>query len=120
MDLFLVRHGECLGQVDPNCKSPDSELTERGLLQAQLTAQRLASEEITHIISSPLVRSLNTATVIADGLQCEQVIVWSDLREGWSGPLYRAFGRKELLGRFPKTTLPVEITDRGWDHGGDT
>jgi broad specificity phosphatase PhoE len=120
MDLFIIRHGECRGQIDPACTSPDSELTAKGKEQAQQTAERLRGEGITHMISSPLVRALATATYLAMTLACGPVHVWTNLREGWSGPLHQGFGRHGLQQRFPNIILPPEITEEGWQHGDDT
>lgn len=120
MDLFIIRHGECRGQIDPACTSPDSELTEKGAGQAKRTAERLQDEGITQLISSPLVRSLATASCLAAVLACGQIVVWHELREGWSGPLYRGWGRTALQQRFANLLLPPEITEAGWHHGDDT
>lgn len=120
MHLFIIRHGECRSQVDPACTTPDSELTAKGEEEARQTASRLASEGITQIVSSPLVRALATASYLAAALGCGPVRVWQDLREGWSGSLYLGLGRRELQQRFPNTILPPEITDEGWLHGDDT
>lgn len=120
MDIFIIRHGECYGQIDPACTSPDSELTAKGEEQARQTANRLIDEGITHIVSSPLVRALATASCLATALACGPVEVWLDLREGWSGPLHQGFGRQVLQKRFPNALLPHEITNEGWQHGNDT
>lgn len=120
MDLFIIRHGECRGQIDPACTTPDSELTARGEEQARQTARRLAAESITHIVSSPLIRALSTANELAAALPCGPIQVWLELREGWSGPLYQGFGRRTLQQCFPNIILPPAITDDGWSHGNDT
>ncbi len=67
MHLLIIRHGQCLGQCDPTYSSdPDSPLSPHGEHQAHQLAQRLCGEQLTHILSSPLVRSLLTASIIAD------------------------------------------------------
>lgn len=114
MDLFLVRHGQC------GTSSVDSELTPLGEQQARLTGQRLATQGVTHLLSSPLLRALGTASIIAEELHELPIEVWLDLREGLSTMLYRASGREELQERFPRAVLPQEIADDGWDHGNDT
>ncbi|MEZ4861082.1 MAG: histidine phosphatase family protein [Caldilineaceae bacterium] len=120
MHLFLVRHGECVGQVDPTCRTPDSELTARGENQARQTAQRLAAAGITHIVSSPLARCLTTATILQAAVGCPNVTVWTDLRECWTEPFYTGPSRQQLQARFPTANLPPEITANGWSHGGDS
>ncbi len=120
MHLLIIRHGECLGQCDPSYYSdPDSPLSPRGEQQARRVAQRLRAEHVTHILSSPLVRSLETASIIAETIEIESINVWPELREGW-GDRHRGSRRAELQRRFPRALLPLSITDEGWDHGGDT
>jgi 2,3-bisphosphoglycerate-dependent phosphoglycerate mutase len=119
MHLLVIRHGECLGQCDPSYyRDPDSPLSQRGRQQAQHVAERLRGERVTHILSSPLVRSLETASIIAETSGTATIDVWVELREGWSDP-HRGFVRAELQRRFPRALLPHNITDQGWYHGGD-
>lgn len=119
MEIFIVRHGQCLGQCDPNVTSPDSDLSEFGIQQAQQTGQRLAQMSITHIISSPLVRALATACCIAEESGNLTVQVMPELRELYSG-LHRGHSRAELQQRFSCAVFPPSITEDGWDHGGDS
>jgi 2,3-bisphosphoglycerate-dependent phosphoglycerate mutase len=113
MHLWLVRHGHC------GSNSPDSDLTPLGELQAYQTAQRLAdSGESFTILSSPLVRALGTASILAEMLDTD-VEVWPDLREGFSWT-HHAYSRQELLQRFPRALLPVGFAVDGWEYGNDT
>lgn len=119
MYLFIIRHGECLGQCDPAYYTdPDSPLSARGELQAQRVAQQLGSEQVSHVLASPLLRSLATAHIIAERLAIHQVEVWIAMREAWNTP-YRGVGRTHLHERFPRAFLPEEITPSGWEHAGD-
>lgn len=113
MHLWLIRHGHC------GSESPDSDLTLLGELQAHQTAQRLSnSGHHFALLSSPLVRALGTASIIADTLGTS-VEVWPDLREGFSWT-HRAYKRQELLQRFPRALLPADFAVDGWDYGNDT
>jgi broad specificity phosphatase PhoE len=119
MHLFIIRHGECLGQCNPAYYAdPDSPLSARGEAQARAVADQLRTEQITHIISSPLLRSLATAHIIADILDNASVNVWFDLREAWDDP-YRSVRRAELQQRFPRAVLPASMLEAGWEHPGD-
>jgi len=42
--LFLIRHGETVGNASRTVQQPDSPLSARGLAQADRLARRLASE----------------------------------------------------------------------------
>ena len=118
MELFIVRHGQCRAQCDPRDASPDSALTPLGETQARAVGKRLASAGITHIISSPLVRALATASII--GSVCDRPVeVWIDAGEIWQDA-YRGAGRNELMARFPTAVFPPDVADEGWEHRGDT
>jgi probable phosphoglycerate mutase len=87
MRLIAVRHGETewnrerreMGQLD-------SPLTERGLLQADALAVRLARVRFEHVYSSDLPRAITTAKCIADRRQ-KSVRLDQGLRERHMGVL---------------------------------
>lgn len=117
MLVTLVRHGECLGQTDPHYWSdPDSPLSARGTEQAVAAAHQLATEQVTHLISSPLLRALATADTIAVMCGVAHIHVWPELREGFQGT-HRGLTRTKLQAQFPRAVLADSITDAGWSHG---
>lgn len=61
MAIYLIRHGETVGNAARIVQRPDSPLSPRGLEQAERLARRLASAGIGRIVSSDLVRALATA-----------------------------------------------------------
>ena len=63
--LYLVRHGE---QQDAEHGLPDGPLSERGKLQAERIAERLATIPFTHASHSPLERAAETAQIISSRL----------------------------------------------------
>jgi broad specificity phosphatase PhoE len=120
MDLTIIRHGECLAQCDDEARiDPDSALSPLGQQQARLAGQRLAAMKVTHIISSPLLRALETAHIIAEEIAITQIDVWMAVREGYSST-HRGFPRSVLAARFSRAIWPDEITEEGWGHGDDT
>ena len=117
MHVTFVRHGECLGQSDPLFwTDPDSVLSARGVEQARATASLLASEQVTHVLSSPLVRALATADMITNACALSQFDVWTDLREGFSGT-YPGIPRVKLQAAFQRAVFADTITESGWSHG---
>jgi probable phosphoglycerate mutase len=69
--IFLVRHGETTDNVEFRASGPghDSELTKKGIEQAGRLKRRLSREKINAVFSSPLGRSLKTASLAKpDGL----------------------------------------------------
>jgi probable phosphoglycerate mutase len=59
--IFLIRHGETLGNAARVVQRPDNPLSPRGLVQAERLARRLAEAGITRIVSSDLARAAMTA-----------------------------------------------------------
>ena len=61
MSIFLIRHGETLGNASRTVQLPDNPLSSRGVAQAERLARRLASENIARILSSDYARAAATA-----------------------------------------------------------
>jgi len=61
MSIFLIRHGETLGNATRIVQRPDEPLSPRGVAQAERLARRLARAGIAAILSSDLARALMTA-----------------------------------------------------------
>jgi probable phosphoglycerate mutase len=59
--LFLIRHGETVGNASRVVQLPDNPLSPRGVAQAERLARRLASEGIAHVMSSDFARARTTA-----------------------------------------------------------
>ena len=75
--VYLVRHGENLANITKefSYKLVDYALTEKGRVQAQQTADYLASQNIDEIFSSPLKRATQTAEYIAKKLNKQYEII---------------------------------------------
>lgn len=97
--LLLARHGQSTwnaqrrwqGQADPP-------LSELGREQAFFASQRVGAVDL--IASSPQIRALETATIIATQLGLEPVIVAEDLRERSAGP-WSGLTRDEIEDTWP-------------------
>src|SRR5437660_332293 len=61
MSIFLIRHGETLGNASRTVQLPDNPLSPRGIAQAELLARRLEREGIAVILSSDFARAAATA-----------------------------------------------------------
>ena len=65
--VILVRHGQTLWNLEMKYQGHcDVELTEKGVEQAMLVAQRLADENVSAVYASDLCRALKTAECIAE------------------------------------------------------
>jgi probable phosphoglycerate mutase len=62
--IFLIRHGETVGNASRIVQLPDSPLSPRGVAQAERLARRLASEGVARILSSDLARAATTAEIL--------------------------------------------------------
>ena len=61
MSIFLIRHGETIGNASRILQRPDDPLSPRGVTQAERLARRLAHEGIARILSSDFARAVTTA-----------------------------------------------------------
>lgn len=61
MSIFLIRHGETLGNASRTVQLPDNPLSPRGVAQAERLARRLASAGIASILASDFSRAVTTA-----------------------------------------------------------
>ncbi len=64
MAIFLVRHGETLGNASRVVQRPDNPLSARGAAQAERLARRLAVEGVAAIVASDLARAVSTAEAL--------------------------------------------------------
>ena len=61
MAIYLIRHGETLGNASRTVQMPDNPLSPRGAAQAERLARRLQREGIALILSSDYARAVKTA-----------------------------------------------------------
>lgn len=72
MDLYLVRHGIAIDREDPKCPTEaERYLTEEGIAKTKQVAKGLAELgiEADLLLSSPYVRAVQTAEIVAAALQ---------------------------------------------------
>ncbi len=87
---FMIRHGEAEHNINHILSSSPKDkytLTEKGREQMVTTIAELRDKKIDLVYVSPLVRTMDTAALVADalGLSTEQVIVDERLRENLGG-----------------------------------
>ncbi len=107
--VFLVRHGNKIAHDDPHwlktAKNPeDISLSEKGIQQAEETAQLLSNEKIDVIFSSPFYRTLQTANIIAKKLHKKVNIEWGFsewLNPNWFGTFPSLMSTEEASEVFP-------------------
>lgn len=79
--IYLTRHGETEWNRQHRFQgNKDSNLTKKGILGAELLADRIEDIELDHIISSPLMRAYKTAE-IARGSKDLEIITHNGFKE---------------------------------------
>jgi broad specificity phosphatase PhoE len=63
--IYLIRHGQSEGNVGPVRQSPETLLTQKGIHQAEIVAERLCHLSFDLLISSPFKRAHQTAEIIS-------------------------------------------------------
>ncbi len=114
-NYWVMRHGEAQSNVQSIVTSAldgDNHLTENGREQVEATGKTLAKEKIDLIITSPVLRTRETAALMAEalGVPADQVVLDERLREVGFGELeggsvakFHAFfsGRAERFTKAP-------------------
>ena len=110
MAIYLIRHGETPGNAGRVVQTADTPLSERGRLQAQRLAERLARTNIARILASDLTRAAMTAEPLREALGAPLVLE----------PLLQERNFGELRGT-PYAELEVDIFAAGFaPPGGET
>jgi probable phosphoglycerate mutase len=143
--IYLMRHGQVSYFEDGKPLQPeDVVLTEEGRRESRITAEALAGVRLDRVVTSGLSRTVETARIVAPGVEPES---WPELRElesgrladledaedaflrVWSGvvPENRRFLGGETIGSLLDRAVPALerlVADPGWDvalvvvHGG--
>ncbi|HNR45710.1 MAG TPA: histidine phosphatase family protein [Anaerolineaceae bacterium] len=146
MQFYFIRHAQSSNNAlydstgSWDGRSADPELTEMGWQQARALADYLQRSPadpqaagrdaanhggfgLTHLYCSPMLRAVDTGSVVAAALDLP-LTVWPDWHEG--GGIYlndsetdEPYGlpgatRAQLQARYPRIVLPDSITETGW------
>jgi len=110
-DLLLIRHAETTWNSEGRVQGwLDPPLNERGLLQAELLAERLSHEHADAIYASPLRRARVTAECIGRALNLP-VQLDDRLREHYLGEIQGLTG-KEIEAKFPDHITRARMSNR--------
>jgi phosphoserine phosphatase len=80
MNVYFVRHGESVGNLKDRHQGGDVPLSEKGIKQAKLLADRLKAVDVDIIYASPYLRAKETAKIIATKLGLE-IEYWDKIVE---------------------------------------
>lgn len=87
--FYFVRHGQSVANAEKLIADANSPLAPLGILQVKETTKILKSLNIDLIISSPMIRAIQTAETIADsiGYDKSNILIVDELRERGLGDL---------------------------------
>lgn len=77
MKVYFVRHGESAHNAEKTYQPADSALSQKGIKQAEILANRFKSIPIDVIFSSPFERTKQTAEIIGKAIQKE--VIYTEL-----------------------------------------
>ena len=97
--VWLIRHGSTDGGAGRCCGRYDVPLSQDGIKQANAIAMRFATEPISHVYSSHLIRAFHTARIVAEqhGLPVQ---IMNDLAEMNFGEL-EGLTSEDIQARYP-------------------
>ncbi len=95
MKLFIVRHGETIGNLNGDGFS-ETDLTPKGERQIALLGERFKEENIDKFYVSPLVRAVKTANAVREYHKNTPIIIDSLLLEKGTAPDYIGLSDEEI------------------------
>ncbi len=104
---FIMRHGETecnvRGEVSSTVNNDDN-LTEQGIEQVKKSANELKDKNIDLIITSPFIRTRETAELLAENIGLDkEKIIYDDRLHEMSVPMYEGKQWSEYHNDFPKS-----------------
>ncbi len=123
MELYLIRHAQSQNNARHDAiRSADPPLTDLGREQATCLAEWLPSVNLTRLVTSPFLRTLETTHRIqaATGLTPEVRIQLHEQGGCYSGHISSArigqpgMTRKEIEQQFPGFKVEAELDGEGW------
>lgn len=111
--VWIARHANRLDFVNPEWfntaeRRYDPPLSADGFLQAQELAERLKGERISHIFTSPFLRTVQTANQVAEILDLPLKLEWGLcewLNPEWMTEMPETQSPQELARKFPRIDL---------------
>jgi broad specificity phosphatase PhoE len=108
--VWIARHGNRIDFVNPDWFLTaeyryDPHLSEDGHIQAKQLANRLKTEKISHIFTSPFLRTVQTANHVAEALDLPLKLEWGLcewLNPDWMTEMPETMSVEALCQRFPR------------------
>ncbi len=110
-DVYLIRHGQSTANLT-GARVYDPPLTDHGHAQAAALARALRARGVRAVLSSPLVRALETAAPVA-AAAAAPLHVWADLVEFNRWDAYTTRSAADVRRRFPQAQLEGGFPEEG-------
>ena len=111
--FYFIRHGQTDWNIENKIMGQiDIPLNEVGLEQAKVVAQKIAHLKISHIVSSPLKRALQTSEIIAANIN-KPIAIVDELKQNYLGIL-EGRNKAELI-----SGVLIDNLVEHWRIGGD-
>lgn len=114
----IVRHGQSFNTHRPDGEPypPNPPLTPAGVAEARLLAERLGALPVGRLVSSPMRRAIETASIVSSIVD-RPIEVWTRCYEYRAQPGYWSWGARELRARQPSLVLPEDLGEDDWYFG---
>lgn len=116
--IFFVRHGESELNGEGRWQFPETPLTPRGLRQAEFIAERCMSLDIDIVLSSMMVRALDTAKVIAEKTHAP-LVEYEHLHEVLRPTALRGESKTDPRSIEYQQQAEQNWKDPSWHYGGE-
>ena len=119
--VHLIRHGQAYNthRAEGEPSPPNPPLTPAGVVQAERLAQRFAAVPLDQLLTSPMRRTVETASIVAR--ECGAGLeVRPGSHEFRDRPGYLAWGARELRERYPHLGVPGDFAEANWYYGEET
>ena len=119
MLVYLIRHGQSYNtHPEPDHPTVNPPLTPIGHAQVRLLAERLGHLRVDRLLSSPMVRAVETSRAIA-ATTGRRIEVWFRCHEHRETPGYTCWGARGLAALFPDLVLSPDFGPGEWFYGSE-
>ena len=118
MKVYLVRHGQSLGNQEGQFQAPDTPLSPLGKKQAKTLAARLKGISFDVIYSSPLPRAKETSEIISKELG-RPIEVWEDIQETRNPKEVISLSRSSSKAKRIKRLVRQNYHKRDWRYSDE-
>ncbi len=118
MDLYLIRHGRTIFNQEDRHQYSTTPLAKEGFVAAEKLATRLSGLHFDALYSSPMLRAVQTADVLAKAWG-QKVVERGDLRERKQPSVFqgKSKGDESVLGI--KSMIETHFNEPTWHHSDE-